>query len=112
MVSWWLAPASITIPLPPLTSVNGGFAALTLAISGPVPVLLMVITADAVAFGNACRVSLVGFTEMRPPPGVAVAVGVGVRVAVAVAVAVGVPVGVTVAVGVVVPVEVEVLVAV
>ena len=89
-----------------------------MAISGPVPVLLIVITADAVAFGDACRFSFFGFTEICPPPGVAVAVGVGVRVLVAVAVAVCVLVGVTVAVGVNVPVgvddpvEVAVLVAV
>ena len=89
---------------------NGGFAAPTLAISGPVPVLLIVITADAVACGDACRFSFLGFTEMRPPPGVAVAVGVGVPVVVAVAVAV--LVGVTVAVGVDDPVEVAVGVAV
>ena len=96
------------MPLPPLTSVNGCFAAPTLAISGPVPVLLIVITAEVVAFGDACMFSFFGFTEMRPPPGVAVAVGVAVLVVVAVAVAVGVLVGVTVAVGVDVPVGVTV----
>jgi len=92
--------------------VKGDFAALTLAISGPVPVLLMVITADAVAWGDACRFSFFGVTEMRPPPGVAVPVGVAVRVVVAVAVAVAVLLGVTVAVRVDVAVEVAVGVAV
>ena len=91
---------------------KGDFAALTLAISGPVPVLLIVITADAVACGEACRFSFFGITEMRPPPGVAVPVGVAVRVVVAVAVAVAVVVGVTVAVGVDDPVAVAVGVAV
>ena len=91
---------------------NGGFAAPTLAISGPVPVFRIVITVDAVACGDACRFSFFGITEMRPPPGVAVAVGVGVFVEVAVAVAVGVLVGVTVAVGVGDPVAVAVGVAV
>ena len=67
------------------------------------PVLRIVITADAVACGDACRFSFFGVTEMRPPPGVAVAVGV--MVGVTVAVAVDDPVEVAVGVAVLVAVE-------
>ena len=99
--------------LPPLTSVNGRlcFGAVTLTFSGPVPVLVIVMLADAVAAGDALKLSVFGVTEMRPPPGVGTAVGVAVRVAVAVApveVAVGVAVAVWVAVGVAVLVAVPV----
>src|SRR5258708_17084930 len=89
--------------LPPLTAVNGGLClgAVRLTFSGPEPVLLIVMLADAVADGNALKLSVLGITEMRPPPGVDVAVGVAVAVApVAVAVAVAVVVAVAVAVGV------------
>src|SRR5712672_3082694 len=95
IITSWFKPGPIRIPLPPSTSVNGGacFGAVILAVSGPVPVLPIVIIADAVAAGDALSLTFFGFTEMRPPPGVAVAVGVGVSVAVIVAEGVAVAVG-------------------
>lgn len=69
-----------------------------MAVSGPVPVLLIVMLADAVAIGDVFNLSSLGLTDMRPPPGVGLAVGVAVDVAVAVAVALVVEVALAVAV--------------
>src|SRR5271154_2650242 len=104
IVTTWVSPAAIGISLPPPSSVNGGLClgALTSAISGPVPELLIANDAVAVAPGAALKVSFFSFTEIFPPPGVGVAEGVTVAVGVAVivTVAVGVAVIVTVAVAV------------
>src|SRR5208282_5237751 len=71
------------------------------AVSGPVPVLLIVMLPDALAFGAAFKFNVFGATEICPAPGVAVAVAVAVAVGVPpVAVAVGVAVFVAVGVGV------------
>ena len=54
IVTLTLSPGPIQIPLPPLISANGGLClgAVTFASSSPVPVLAIVIVADAVAIGN------------------------------------------------------------
>jgi len=98
MVTTWDEPGPIVIPMPPPSSVKGGvcFGAEILAINGPVPVLLMVMLAEAVAIGIALRFTFLRLTEICPSPGVGVAEGVADTVAVAVAVAVGEPVGVRV----------------
>ena len=128
-ITLWIAPGAIGIPLPPPTSDSGGscFGDVTLAISVPKPVFLIVMLAEAVLLGAAARPIAFRLTAICPGPvgvdvGVAdgVAVGVGVEVAVGVAVAlavaviddVEVAVAVAVFVDVTVPVDVGVAVAV
>src|SRR5580704_519805 len=100
MVTTWDEPGSTIIPMPPPSSVKGGvcFGAEILAINGPVPVLLIVMLAEAVAIGIALRFTFLRLTEICPSPGVGVAEGVpdAVGLALLVAVAVGEPVGVRV----------------
>src|SRR5580693_5724631 len=101
MVTTWDEPGPIVIPMPPPSSVKGGvcFGAEILAINGPVPVLLIVMLAEAVAIGIAPRFTFLRLTEICPSPGVGVAEGVADTVAVAVGEPVGVRVLVAEAVG-------------